>query len=263
MRQGDESFVAELAASARKTIGEGYYNLEDAKLPHRSMVEAIAHTGRTPVIAEVKFRSPAEGSLRSHSEVAKIAEAYQRGGVAGISVLAEPKHFEGRLEYVTEVKRSVTIPVLMKDIVIDPIQISAAALAGADVILLMASIFAARLSKNSLGQMVDLAHEKGLEVLLEAHTEEEYIGALQSGADLVGINNRNLHTLEVSLDTSRRLLRKNIDKNSKPVVCESGISKRSEILELSSLGADGFLVGSAIMKAKDLEQAVRNLTGVQ
>ena len=85
---------------------------------------------------------------------------------------------------------------------------------------------------------------------------------MKSEADLVGINNRDLHTLEVSLDTSRRLLRKNIDKNAKPVICESGISKRSEILELSSLGADGFLVGSALMKSKDLEQAVRNLTGV-
>jgi indole-3-glycerol phosphate synthase len=151
----------------------------------------------------------------------------------------------------------------MKDIVIDPIQIRAAALAGADAILLMASIFAARFSTNSLGEMVDLAHEKGLEVLLEAHTEGEYVESLKSGADLVGINNRNLHTLEVSLDTSRRLLRKNIDKNAKPVICESGISKRSEILELSSLGADGFLVGSAIMKSKDLEQAVRNLTGIE
>jgi indole-3-glycerol phosphate synthase len=260
-RQEAESFVAELAASARRTVAEGYYAVEDSKLPRRSMVQAIRSSKGTPVIAEVKFRSPAEGSLRPHGEVGRIAEAYERGGVVGISVLAEPKHFEGRLEYVTEVKRSSTVPVLMKDIIINTVQIDAAERVGADVVLLMASIFANGLSTSSLDRMIEHAHDRRLEVLLEAHTDEEFRLSLDTGADLVGINNRDLDTLKVSLDTSRALLRKNYDKHAKPVVSESGISARSEILELSALGADAFLVGSAIMKSGDMEQTVRSLTG--
>jgi len=257
-----ESFVAKLAAAARRTIAEGYYRAADgSKLPRRSMRQALARSRGTPVIGEVKFRSPAEGPLRSQGEVGKIAGAYQRGGVVGISVLTEPKHFEGRLEYVGEVKRATSVPVLMKDIVINTVQIDAAERVGADAILLMASIFAAGFGAASLERMVEYAHERRLEVLLEAHTDEEFRASLETGADLVGINNRDLDTLEVSLDTSRTLLGRGYDKNSKLVICESGISKRSEILELSSLGADGFLVGSAIMKSKDPEQAVRSLTG--
>ena len=138
-------------------------------------------------------------------------------------MLTEPKHFDGRLEFLTAVKRSVQVPVLMKDIIIDPVQIDAARNAGADAVLLMDVIFRSRLSSFSLDYMIEHAHARGLEVLLEAHTENEYLESLQSKADMVGINNRNLKTLEVSLDTSRSLLRKH--PHSKIVVCESGFSK--------------------------------------
>jgi indole-3-glycerol phosphate synthase len=261
MRQTARSFVAELAASARKTVAEGYYSVDDAGLPRRSILEAMRKSERTPIIAEVKFRSPAEGSLRPHGDVGEIAGAYQRGGVVGISVLTEPKHFEGRLEYATQAKRSVSVPVLMKDVIIDAVQIDAAERVGADVVLLMASIFTADLAASSLDRMIEYAHDRRLEVLLEAHSDEEFRLSLETRADLVGINNRDLQTLEVSLDVSRTLLRKKYDRNTKLVICESGISKRSEILELSSLGADGFLIGSAIMKTRNLEQTVRSLTG--
>jgi len=126
-------------------------------------------------------------------------------------------------------------------------------------VLLMASIFSAGLSDVSLDAMTELAHSKGLEVLLEAHTKEEYLTAIRSSADVVGINNRDLETLEVSIETSRRLLREG--KGSKTVISESGLSKRSELLELRSLGADGFLVGSSLMRSKDIEEAVRELAG--
>jgi indole-3-glycerol phosphate synthase len=108
--------------------------------------------------------------------------------------------------------------------------------------------------------MTDLAHDSGLEVLLEAHTSAEYRIALNSGADVVGINNRDLQTLKVSLDTSRDLLREG--KGSKIVVSESGLSKRSELEELRALGADAFLVGSSLMRSKDIEGSVRDLAGV-
>jgi indole-3-glycerol phosphate synthase len=259
MQRPNRNFVYTLAESARKTISEGYYTVDESKFPRRSLKAAIQGSKRIPVITEVKFRSPAEGSLREHDDVAEIARMYERGGAAGISVLTEPKHFEGRIEYLARVKASVSIPVLMKDIILDPVQIEAAQKIGADAILLMASIFKADLSELSLDAMTDLAHSKGLEVLLEAHTKDEYLTALDSSADVIGINNRDLETLQVSLDTSRTLLSQR--KASKIVISESGLSKRSELLELQSLGADGFLVGSSLMKSKNIEGAVRELVG--
>jgi indole-3-glycerol phosphate synthase len=257
--QRNRNFVYTLAESARKTVSEGYYRVEDAKLPHRSMREAIGSYKHTPLITEVKFKSPAEGELRAAQDVREIARKYERGGAVGISVLTEPKHFDGRIEYLTAVKKSVTLPVLMKDIIVDPVQVEAARRIGADIILLMAGVFRARLADQPLDSMVELAHSKGLEVLLEAHTEEEYRLALNSSADIVGINNRDLETLAVSLETSRRLL--GLGKQGKLVISESGLSKRSELLELRTLGADGFLVGSTLMRSKDIEEAVRELAG--
>ncbi len=259
MQPPNRSFVYTLAESARKTISEGYYQVGEAKLPRRSLRAAIRPGPRIPIITEVKFRSPAEGPLRATENVLGIASSYERGGAAGISVLTEPKHFEGRIGYLSSVKTAVSLPVLMKDIIVAPIQIDAASRIGADAVLLMTSIFRAKLADLPLEAMIGLAHSKGLEVLLEAHTEEEYLVALASSADVVGINNRDLQTLEVSLDTSRRLLLKG--KASKTVISESGLSKRSELTELRSLGADGFLVGSSLMRSKNIEETVRELAG--
>ncbi len=247
--------------SARQTISEGYYKAETSNLPRRSLRDSILSARGLPLIAEVKFRSPSEGQLRRGGDLLDLALRYQRGGAAAISVLTEPKHFEGRLEYLTAVKRNVGIPVLMKDIVIDPVQIDAAERAGADAVLLMDIIYRARLSGFSLDRMIEHAHSRGLEVLLEAHTELEYVESLQTQADVVGINNRDLRTLDVSLDTSRTLLARH--GHPKTVVCESGLTKRAELEELRSLGADGFLVGSALMRSGDAEAAVRGLVGGQ
>jgi indole-3-glycerol phosphate synthase len=261
MPVSSKNFVRTLAKSARQTISEGYYMVDEVKVRRRSLKAAIDGSSRIPVIAEVKFRSPAEGALRPSEDAEQIAARYEKGGAVGISVLVEPKHFEGRIGYLPLVKKAVSVPVLMKDIIVDPVQVEAGRRIGADAVLLMASIFGAGLADLPLDSMVDLAHSKGLEVLLEAHTKEEYLMALGSSADVVGINNRNLDTLEVSLDTSRRLLRGG--KGSKTVISESGLSKRSELLELRSLGADGFLVGSTLMKSKNIEEAVRGLVEAQ
>jgi indole-3-glycerol phosphate synthase len=260
MQGRDESFISTLVKAAEKTISEGYYNIKEGRLSHASLVDSILSCKDIPVIAEVKFRSPAQGQLREEGDVAAIARAYERGGARGISVLTEPKHFLGSLQYLKKVKESVAIPVLMKDIVIDPVQLEAAQAVGADAVLLIASIFGSNLGRHSLGKLIDHAHARNLEVLLEVHTDEEYGLALESAADLVGINNRDLSTLRVSLDVSKRLLKGR--RKTKPVICESGFSERKEMEQLRSLGADGFLVGSALMKATDIEAAVRALTGV-
>lgn len=269
-RRSETNFVFTLARSAARNIAEGYYRgLEAQGLERRSLKESILRSKLTPVIAEIKFTSPAEGKLRKPGDVRSIARAYERGGVAGISVLTEPKHFEGDIRYLPLVKRSVGVPVLMKDIVIDPVQVDAGADMGADAILFIAAIFMNGLARVSLEDMFSRAHARGLEVLFEAHTKEEYTFALASEADVVGINNRDLDTLEVSLETSKTLLdggrsereRLRAIGKDKPVISESGIRTRREMEELRALGADGFLVGSAIMKSPDVEAKVRSLTG--
>jgi len=272
-RKDDASFIFTLARSAAQSISEGYYgDLGDAlgtRLEHRSLKDSILRSKFTPLLAEIKFTSPAEGKLRPAGDVKKIARSYERGGVSGISVLTEPKHFDGDIRYLRLVKESVKVPVLMKDIVIDPVQIDAAAHMGADAVLFIAAIFMNRLATVSLEKMFSRAHIRGLEVLFEAHTEDEYMFALESEADVVGINNRDLDTLEVSLATSKSLLARGRHRRErlrmmgkdKLVISESGINSRQEIDELLGMGADGFLVGSALMKSADVEAKVRSLTG--
>ncbi|MDG6966936.1 MAG: indole-3-glycerol-phosphate synthase [Nitrososphaerota archaeon] len=272
-RSAESSFVFTLASSAAENIERGYYDGLDPGqaegLGHRSLRGSILGCSHTPVVAEIKFASPSEGRLREPGEVGPIARAYERGGVAAISVLTEPKHFQGDIRYVPMVKRAVGVPVLMKDIVIDPVQIDAGAAMGADAILFIAAVFMNGLARAGLEEMFARARARGLEVLFEAHTREELTLALQSEADVVGINNRDLGTLEVTLETSRRLLdsaralreRLRLAGDRKPVISESGIGTRGDVDEMLSHGADGFLVGSAIMRSADVEAKVRSLTG--
>jgi indole-3-glycerol phosphate synthase len=271
-RKGEASFIFTLARAAAQNVEEGYYS--DLKAPargleHASLKGSIIRSKLTPLLAEIKFTSPAEGKLRPAGDVKQIAQAYERGGVSGISVLTEPKHFDGDIRYLPIVKKSVDVPVLMKDIIIDPVQIDAGAEMGADAVLFIAAIFLNGLARVSLEEMFSRARSRGLEVLFEAHTENEYMFALDSEADVVGINNRSLDTLDVSLETSRSLLAKGREKRErlrmvgkdKLVISESGINTRREIDELGGLGADGFLIGSAFMKSAHLEAKVRSLTG--
>jgi indole-3-glycerol phosphate synthase len=187
-----------------------------------------------------------------------IARSYERGGAAGISVLTEPEHFGGRLEYVSLVKEAVALPVMMKDIVVDMPQVKAAYCCGADAVLLIAGVFLGGMGAGSLAEMVRYVHEKSMEAVVEVHNEEEYTIAISGEADMVGINNRDLDSLSVSIDTSIRLLKKHPD--SKPVICESGIASRKDIESLRSLGADGFLVGTALMNSSDKEGALREMS---
>jgi indole-3-glycerol phosphate synthase len=272
-KKDESNFIFTLARSAAKSIAEGYYRdlgeNEASGLPHRSLKESILSSKQTALIAEIKFTSPAEGKLRPAGDVRKIARSYERGGVSGISVLTEPKHFDGDIRYLPLVKKSTKVPILMKDIIIDPVQIDAGARMGADAVLFIAAIFMNRLATMSLEGMFERARIRGLEVLFEVHSDNEYKFALESQADVVGINNRNLDTLEVSLATSKSLLaggkerreRLKMMGKDKVVISESGINARHEIEELLELGADGFLIGSALMKSKDLEAKVRSLTG--
>lgn len=261
MQRSDEGFLARLAQEARSRVASGYYAVNGgARTDRASLLEALRARKRIPVIAEIKFRSPSEGLITRVKEVAEIAKAYARGGAAAISVLTEPENFGGRMEYISEVKGAVKLPVLMKDVIVDEVQVRAGARTGADAILLIAAVFHSRMADRSLEEMVGLCHRQGLEVVVEVHDDEEFEPAVRGEADIVGINNRDLRSLSVSLETSRRLLLRGTQP--KPVICESGIGGRSDIESLGRLGASGFLVGTTLMRARDPEAALRELTRV-
>ncbi len=256
-------FLDVLIQGAKATIESGYYE-HPAKTaaPRVSLRKAILQSQVVPVIAEVKGASPSKGVIKENFDVEETALAMARGGAVGISVLTEPKHFKGSLFNLAKVRKSVYLPILMKDIIISPVQVDAAAGIGANAVLLIQTVYDRGCGELELNEMIEEAHLRELEVLLEVHDEDEFQRAVTSEADLVGINNRNLATLEVDLNTTRKILERN-HVTSKLVVTESGISIPDDICFLRGSGADAFLIGSAIMSADDVESKVREFTMAQ
>jgi len=174
----------------------------------------------------------------------------------GISVLTEPKHFNGSLSRLAQVRAAVELPILMKDIIIVADQIEVAAQIGANAVLLIAALFDRRCCEMDVDKMISFAHGRGLEVLLETHTETEFNSALKTEADIIGINNRNLATLKIDLNTTKQILQKQ-RKLDKTIVSESGIKTRDDLQFLRGCGAGAFLVGSSIMLTDDIELKVK------
>jgi indole-3-glycerol phosphate synthase len=204
------------------------------------------------VIAEIKRRSPSRGLLRPDLDVAEQALAYQRGGAAAVSVLTEPCHFGGSFTDLETVAGRVSLPVLCKDFVVDPYQLLQARAAGADLVLLMVAVLGPKTS-----EYVPLAREVGLEPLVEVHDEQELETACASGTRLVGLNNRDLHSLRVDLEVSRRLLP--LVPPDRVTVVESGIRTPGDVADLQQRGADLFLVGEALLTVSRPEWALRAL----
>jgi len=252
-------YLDTLIQDTLKTIESGYYRLKTALSRRQlSLREAILRCEHASIIAEIKPSSPSKGKLRQISNPLEAAEAMRLGGAVGISILTEPKHFEGSLETLTNVCKHAEIPILMKDIVLDPIQLEAAHKAGAHAVLLIYQVFSRGYGKSSLNEMIGKAHNLGLEVLLETHSKEEFLTALKTDADLIGINNRDLATLKVDLKTTESIL-SSVKPGDKIVVSESGIQTPEDIRRLKFFGAKAFLVGSAIMEAENIEEKVREL----
>jgi len=207
------------------------------------------------LIAEVKGASPSAGTIRTAFDPAQIARAYAQAGAAAISVLTDARFFSGADAHLPAVREAVDVPVLRKDFVLDPYQIYEARALGADAALLIVAI----LSNTALGDLEALAGELGMAALVEVHTDAELEQALAARAPLVGINNRNLDTLETSLEVTRRL-RPRIPSGV-VVVGESGIEERAHVEEMARLGVDAVLVGTALMRAGDPAARVRQLLG--
>ena len=208
-------------------------------------LQARVAIGGTAVIAEVKKASPSMGVIRASFDPVAIAESYAAAGATCLSVLTDEKYFQGSGHYLRLVRAAVGLPLLRKDFIVDEYQIVEARALGADAILLIV----AALSDAELAAFTRLAHDLGLDVLVEVHDEAECERALQLPLRVIGVNNRNLHDFSVSLDTSRRI--KTMLPADYLLVSESGIHTRADIEALQAEGIHAFLVGGALMQADD------------
>jgi len=215
----------------------------------RRLRDALRHPG-IAVIAEFKRRSPSAGTLREGADVNEVVSAYERGGAAAISVLTEGPGFEGSLEDLTLAREASQLPILRKDFIVDPYQLHEARAAGADAVLLIV----AALQAQQLASLHETAGALGLDVLMEVHDEAELALALALGADLIGINNRDLRDFSVDLQRTSRLLREL--PAGITVVSESGISSAEQLHGLEQQGVHAVLVGESLMRAVDPEAAL-------
>ena len=246
-----------LADNSQMAIANGIYEISQ-KLPKSkiSIISSIRKNKHAPLITEIKFSSPSLGNIRKISDPVEIAKSMIQGGAIGLSILTQPHLFNGSPEYFQRIRKVVKVPLLMKDVVVDKIQIDAADRIGADCILLIQSIFDKKLAKD-IDEFISYSHKKGLIVLLESHTKKEFTNSVQTDTDLLGINNRNLDTLAIDLKTTKNILKDR--KEDRIILSESGIESPKDIKFLHECGADAFLVGSSIMKSEDIKRHVKKL----
>lgn len=243
---------ARAACSLERLRAEGLSVRANAR-PH-ALRRALADAGRVNIIAEVKRASPSLGMIRGDAEPALIAERYEAGGAAAISVLTEEERFRGSLDDLRAVRAAVNVPVLRKDFIFDEYQLHEAAAAGADALLLIV----AALDDETLARLRRITEDElGMDALVEVHTSEEMKRATASGATLVGVNNRDLRTFNVSLDTSVELI--NAAPPAALCISESGLRTPADLRRLRSLGYRGFLIGETLMRAPDPQQTLRAL----
>ena len=211
-----------------------------------SLYSTLSKNDRTNIIAEFKRASPSKGVINDVADVAHQVRNYEDQGAVAISVLTEEQYFKGSLEDLQAARAAVRLPILRKDFTVDEFQIYEAAAAGADAILLIVAILTAQELKDFSG----IAKRLGMDSLVEVHTAAELEIAIECEAEIIGINNRNLKTFEVSLDVSRDLIAQH--PSGVMMISESGISSREEVEELRSLGFNGFLVGESLMRNSSL-----------
>lgn len=224
--------------------------------PTRGFVDAIHRKhadGRAAVIAEVKKASPSKGLIRADFNPAQIARSYEAGGAACLSVLTDVDFFQGSNLYLGEARSACSLPVLRKDFTIDPYQVYEARVIGADCILLIV----AALEDGPLVEMANLAMELGMDVLVEVHDIDELERALQTDCELIGVNNRNLRSFEVSLDTTLSL--REAVPPDRILVTESGIATRGDVARMREAGVETFLVGESFMREAEPGAALQRL----
>ncbi|MYF47751.1 MAG: indole-3-glycerol phosphate synthase TrpC [Candidatus Dadabacteria bacterium] len=240
--------------------------LEEAKkeLPLRELVSAAAETppaidfldlhAKTPgvkIISEIKKASPSKGVIRDDFDHFAIAREYEASGAFALSVLTDRKFFEGDISYLSDIRAHSELPILRKDFTIDPYQVYEARRHGADLVLLIVAV----LDRGEIEEYLSLARSLGMNCIVEVHGEEELETALLAGSEIIGINNRDLRTFDVSLDVSKRL--SGMVPEGKILISESGISSVEDMAGLMDFGIDTFLIGETFMKAKSPGEALR------
>ena len=212
--------------------------------------EAIKREGKISLIGEIKQASPSAGVLKKDFSVGDIAKQYKKLKVNALSVLTEEEFFLGKINYIEQVKKAVNLPILRKDFIIDEVQLLESRAIGADAVLLIARI----LDDNKLKQLYSLCKELGMDALVEVHTEKELRRVAKLEPEMIGINNRNLDTLEVDISKTEKLIPFIAPEIIK--ISESGIKDTKDVLLLKGLGVDAILVGEVLMKADNLAEKI-------
>lgn len=258
------TILDEIVATKRREVAEAARRLPWDELearaaeapPVRDFREALSGPGPIRLIAEVKKASPSAGVIRADFEPVTIARTYQAHGADAVSVLTDVPYFQGHLSYLARIRAAVAIPVLRKDFLIDEYQVLEARMAGADAVLLIAEI----LDDGKLGRMLDRARSLGMTALVEIYEEANLDRVLAAGADVVGINNRDLRAFEVDLEHTFRV-RDRIPPGVL-VVSESGIKDVADVRRLEAAGVGAILVGESLMRRADIGRAVEELLGL-
>jgi indole-3-glycerol phosphate synthase len=245
----------ELAARQKQVPLEVMRKLVMRLPPVRDFKAALSGPG-IKLIAEVKKASPSKGLICKDFDPLRIARTYTESGVAAISVLTESKYFQGNLDYITQISASLggtCPPLLRKDFILEPYQVYESRAYGADALLLIAAI----LEYRQLSQLLNLSHQLGLVCLVEIHNEDEAAKAVAAGADIIGINNRDLLTFQVSLDTTARL--RSLIPAGKIAVSESGIKTRQDMQQLQQWGVQAALVGETLVASSNISATIKEL----
>jgi indole-3-glycerol phosphate synthase len=260
--------IKALADNSYKAIEEGAYTTEnnDYKLHEViSLKNAILSCIHAPIIAELKSASPSVGHILRFNKntITQLSQHIINSGAMALSVLTQPYVFNGSIDYISAVRQNAPVPILMKDIVVSETQIDAAKQVGADCVLLIKTIFDDNLAECSLERMSEYADKKGLQVIFEVHSQNEFRDILDYNLNgrqplFIGINNRNLNTLRTDINTTVALLRKH-KKGRNIVISESGIEKPEDIQLLGRQGVDAFLIGTSIMKSADIASKMKQL----
>lgn len=226
----------------------------------KGFIESISrkiNSGENALIAEIKKASPSKGLIRANFDPVAIANSYKNGAATCLSILTDEPYFQGKNEYVTQVAKSCDLPILRKDFMLDPYQVAEARAMGADCIL----IIIAALKLDQAIELEEKAISLGLDVLIEVHNEEELEQGLKLKSKLLGINNRNLKTLEIDLATTERLSK--LVPDNRILVCESGIYSNNDIKRMNDININTFLVGESLMKQDDITLATKKLLNKQ
>ena len=263
LNQFDNKFLTVIADEIKELINKGYYDITEKVERRDTSLKDVLVTKKEnyPIITEIKFSSPSLGEINSNSNSQKeILTKMEENGSSAISVLTQPLYFDGSLENLKIVRQNTKLPILMKDIIIDEKQIEAGFDLGANVILLIETLF--RDNHSKLEQLIRYAKKMGLEILLEVNTKQEFDKAVTRDVDILGINNRDLNTLQLDMQTTNKILGKEF-KIDKPIISERGIMTSEDIEMIGKSGVSGFLIGTTIMKADNIEKKIKELTSVK